>query len=137
MRDRPDGYLFDNVDDCCEAHFPWDKSCGYNDPMMIWYYPRYDEGTCYEKPLGEYDLYDTEKYAKKNYCCMEKFDGDVMTCCTEGEGKCTSTGTPVYIPDWVARNCQIRDSSLVPEWEIDWASSTIQECCDECKYEKF
>lgn len=137
MRDRPDGYLFDSMENCCKAHFSWDDSCGYNDPLRVWYYPQYDEATCYEKPLGEFDSYHTEKYVTKNYCCMQKFDADIMTCCHKGEGECTSTGSPVYIPNWAMQTCQARDSSLVPEWEKSWVSNTIEECCNECKYHDF
>ena len=156
MRDRPNGYLFESIEDCCAAHFSYDKSCGYNNPARIWYYPSYQEATCYERPRGEFDAYDTEKFATKvsdsnlepilhspqfhayisfqNICCMEKFNGDVLTCCNGGEGECALAGASVYIPNWNARKCEARDSSLVSNWEKDWISSTIEECCEECKY---
>lgn len=134
MRDRSDGYLFDNLKDCCETHFSWDSSCGYFNPSGIWYYPQYDESTCYQKTLGDFDEYDTQKYATKNICCMEKFGGDIIKCCQDGEGECVSSGSPVYIPNWTEKACQPRDDSLVSDWEKDWISSTIEECCEECKY---
>lgn len=133
MRDDTSGYLFNDLEDCCEAHFPYQKACGYNDPSGTMYYPQYSESTCYEKQSIEFDAYDTEKYPTKNACCMEKFGVDVVTCCQEGEGECVSTGTTVYIPNWSAQACQSRDSSLVTEWETYWISNTIEECCEECK----
>lgn len=134
MSDRPDGYLFDKVEDCCKAHFSWDKSCGYNNPSGIWFYPQYDESTCYERPLSEFDSYDSEKYATKNICCMEKFSGDVTKCCRDGEGDCVSAGSPMYIPNWSVQTCQPRDSFLIPDWESNWAFDTLEECCEECEY---
>jgi hypothetical protein len=160
MRDNPDGYLFVDVKDCCKARestgalkmilffilkdpnvrcflcedFPWDETCGRLSPNGIWFYPKYDEATCYEKPLSEFDKYSTEKYVNKNICCMEKFSNDVMTCCDSGSGECTATGKPVFLPNWQKQKCEERDSTLVTEWEADWVSNTVEECCQECKY---
>lgn len=132
MRDRPNDYLFERIEDCCEAHFAWDKSCGYN-PMSVWYYPKYDEFTCYERPLGAFVAYNLEKYATKNICCMEKFGSVISTCCNEGEGECATTGIFAFVPNWIVHTCELRDTSLVPEWENDFVSSSIEECCEKCK----
>eukprot|EP00956_Cyclotella_meneghiniana_P012599 scaffold17905_cov106-Cyclotella_meneghiniana.AAC.2 len=134
MRGRLDGYVFVDIEDCCEAHFSWDLMCGNDDSSGIWYYPRDDESTCNAKPFSDFDDGDTNKYPSKNSCCMEKFGDDVVTCCQEGEGECVSTGTPVYIPNLTELTCQPRDSSLVPEWESGSVSNTIEECCEKCKY---
>ena len=133
MRDRPDGYLFNDIKDCCKEHFYWDPACGFVNPSRTWYYPKYDEATCYEKKLSEFDLYDTEKYATKNACCLEKFSNNILSCCNDGEGDCELEGTSLYIPDWTARGCQERDTGLVLEWENDWTSTTMEECCEKCK----
>lgn len=117
----------------CFIDFPWDSTCGKTSPTGIWFYPQYDEGTCYEKALGEFDMYDTDKYSDKNACCMYKFSNNVMACCEDGDGACISVGTPVYIPNWSDQKCDERDSTLVTAWEAHWVSDTIEECCEECK----
>lgn len=134
MSDSPDSYLFNSVEDCCEAHFPYDQSCGFNDPSGVMYYPKYDEATCYEKSFEDFDAGDMDKYVTKSKCCIEKFSSDAPACCQDGEGECVLTGISVYLPNWGAQTCESRDDSLVPDWENSWISNTIEECCKECKY---
>jgi hypothetical protein len=83
--------------------------------------------------MSEFDKYDTEKYATKNACCLDKFSNDVMTCCENGSGECVATGTSVYLPSWQKQTCEERDGALVPDWEKNWVSDSIKECCKECK----
>jgi hypothetical protein len=137
MRDRPDGYLFDSREECCEVHFAWDKSCGFNSPTGIWYYPQYDESTCYQKPLGQFGKHDTEKFATKNICCMEKFASNAQACCAEGNGECSLTGMSVYVANWITYTCQEKDIALLPDWENEWTSNTVEDCCEQREFVVF
>jgi hypothetical protein len=65
---------------------------------------------------------------------MAKFSSNVMNCCESGSGECTATGTPVYLPNWLDQKCEERDSTLVSDWETNWVSYSIEECCAECEY---
>jgi hypothetical protein len=65
---------------------------------------------------------------------MTKFSGNIMACCENGGGECTAIGTPVHLPNWSDQKCEERDSTLVPDWEVDWVSYSIEECCDECEF---
>ena len=109
-------------------------SCGKKNPNGLWFYPDYGKASCYEKPLSEFDKYDTEKYVTKNSCCMTKFSGNILACCENGGGECTATGNPLYLPNWSDQKCEERDSTLVSGWEIDWVSYSIEECCEECEF---
>ena len=113
--------------------FAWDAACPIRNPSGIWYYPKYDEYTCYEKDLSESELYDAEQYEKyvtKNQCCLEKFGNDVWTCCEEGDGECLVSGHTVYLPDWIMQTCKERDSALMSEWESTYASNSMESCCE-------
>ena len=111
--------------------FSSDISCGNNDPSSLWFYPVYEESTCYQQALSEFDLYDTEKYSSKNACCLSKFSYVVEDCCENGEGQCTSTGTPVFIANWSTGKCDYRDSSLLSDWELNLVYYNIEDCCEE------
>ena len=100
----------------------------------MWFYPQYDEATCYEQALGDFDEYDTEKYATKTICCMEKFGNDVIACCEGGDGECATDGSAVYIPNWSKQKCDERNSALTLSWESDYVSDTVEECCKKCKH---
>ena len=116
---------------CC-LDFAWDASCAIKNPSGVWYYPKYDESTCYERLSSEFDMYDPEnyeKYVNKNQCCMEKFSNNVWNCCEQGEGECSMSGDTVYIPDWGKQTCAERDAGLVPKWESDWVSTSMEACC--------
>ena len=111
--------------------FSWDQTCGNNNPSGLWFYPNYDESTCFSKAFSEFDIYDTEKYISKNACCLSKFSNAIMNCCENGEGECAPTGTPVYIANLSSGKCDYRDSSLVSNWEVDSAYYNIEDCCKE------
>ena len=117
------------------SDYSWDTMCSdssYGDPSSVWYYPNYDESTCYSKSFSEYSS-GAEKYPTKNNCCMEKFSSEVVSCCHGGEGECVSSGYPIYIPNESTQSCQARDSSLVSESESGSVTNTIEECCDKRK----
>ena len=58
---------------------------------------------------------------------------DIVACCENGEGECVSSGTLIYVPNFYKQTCEERDSSLVPDWETDFISSTMNACCEGCK----
>jgi len=131
MRDQPNGFLFAKIEDCCKAHFSWDETCGLaKDPSALLFYPNYDKSTCNQKSMAEFDMYDTEKYMTKDACCKDKFSIDVGTCCESGQGECSSSNHLVYIPNWVKQECTKRDKNWLMEYEAEWISSTVEECCE-------
>jgi hypothetical protein len=114
--------------------FAWDPSCTIRNPSGIWYYPNYDESTCDKKDASGAGIYDAEnydKYVNKNQCCMEKFGYNVVNCCEQGDGECTMSGNILYLPDWSKHTCAERDAGLLLEWESNWVSSTMEECCNQ------
>jgi len=133
MRENAASYLFDSQKACCNTWFSWEDDCITSETVSadLYYYPMWEDNTCSRKQDHEFKYWEKDKFTTLDECCSRRFDWDFTACCNApGMGGCTDSGSTVYSPDWLTISCSPRSKALLEPWEITFAESTTNLCCN-------